>query len=173
MCLLMASSLAWSQASPTATRFADLQVGGGFVNGNSDYSRSRFNGYDIYGDLDFHHNFGAEAEYHYISDGDPNTHVYQRTYEIGARYSRHFGPYQPYAKLMIGRGVHNYNYDVANFAYNIGAIGGGTDIRIRRHFNARLDYEYQRWSSFRRNPSSLPNDSLTPSMLSVGLAYHF
>jgi hypothetical protein len=168
-----AASIGHAQASATASRLGDAQIGGGFVNANSDYARSRFNGYDFYADLDFHHNFGAEVEYHYLTDGDQNTHEYQRTYEVGARYSRHFGRFQPYGKIMIGRGVQNYPYDIANLAYNIGALGGGTDIRIRRHFNARIDYEYQHWFSFRKEPYTAPNDSLTPDMLSVGFAYHF
>jgi hypothetical protein len=167
--------IAHAQALPTASRLADAQVGGLYVNADSDYSRSRFNGYGIYGDLDFHHGFGAEAEFHFVGDGDPNTNVYERTYEIGARYSRHYGRYQPYAKLMIGRGVFNYSFNVANLAYNIGAIGIGSDIRVKRHFNVRVDYEYQKWLSFpeQGTPGLTNNNSLSPTLLSAGAAYHF
>lgn len=170
------SSLAYSQARATASRIADGQIGFNYINANSDYARSRFNGYGIYGDLDFHRGFGVEAEYRFINDGDPfpQTNVYQRTYQIGARYSRHYGRYQPYAKLLVGRGVQNYPYDVANLAYNIGTLGAGSDIRVTRHFNARVDYEYQHWFSFSRTGTpGTRNDSLTPTHLSAGIAYHF
>ena len=170
---LAATSAGRAQASATASRFGDVQLGGGFVNAQSDYVRSRLNGYNIYADLDFRHNFGAEIEYHYLTDGDQLVHEYQRTYEIGARYSRHYGRFQPYGKIMIGRGVQNYPYNVANFAYNMGALGGGTDFRVRPHINLRLEYEYQHWFSFRRDALTAPNDSLTPNMLSIGAAYHF
>lgn len=171
--LLAATSAGHAQASATASRYADAQVGGSFVNANSDYVRSRLDGYNFYADLDIRHNLGAEIEYHYLTDGDAAVHVYQRTYEVGARYSRHYGRFQPYGKIMIGRGVQNYPYDIANFAYNLGALGVGTDYRLRQHVNLRVEYEYQHWFSFRRDAFTAPNDSLTPDMLSIGAAYHF
>jgi hypothetical protein len=170
------SGLAHGQASATASRAGDLQVGASFMNGNSDYARSRFNGYGIYADLDFHHGFGVEAEFRTINDGDPfpQTNVYERTYQVGGRYSRHYGRFQPFGKLLVGRGVLNYPYNSANLAYNMGSVGVGTDIRIRRHINARVDYEYQKWFSFSKDGSpNTNNDSLTPTILSGGFAYHF
>ncbi|NYF81214.1 outer membrane beta-barrel protein [Granulicella arctica] len=172
--LLAGASGAYAQAKPTASRLLDLQAGGLFINANSDYARSRFNGYGAYADGDFYHGFGAEAEFRYITDQDPYVNLHEHTYEIGPRYSRHYGRFQPYAKLLIGRGVFNYPENTANLAYNLGALGAGTDIRIFRHVNARIDYEYQHWFSFKRNglPSD-PNDSLSPDALSAGIAYHF
>ncbi len=143
------------------------------MNSNSDYSRSRFDGYGFYADLDFRSGLGAEAEYHYITDGDPNTHVYERTYEIGAKYSRHFGRFIPYGKAMVGRGVLNYPYNIANLAYNMIAFGGGSDIRLSRHYNARVEFEYQDWFNFSKSGYSAANDGLTPTLLSAGFAYHF
>ena len=174
--LIAGSSIAYAQARATASRLAEGQIGFSFLNGDSDYARSRFNGYGIYADLDFHRGFGVEAEYRYISDGDPypQTNVYERTYQVGGRYSRHYGRFQPFAKLLVGRGVLNYPYDGANVGYNMGTIGGGTDIRVVHHVNARIDYEYQKWFSVSRNAVPFtPNDSLTPTILSGGFAYHF
>ena len=174
--LIASPVLAYGQAGYTASRRADLQAGFSFLNGNSDYARSRFNGYGIYADLDFRCHFGAEVEYRFISDGDPapQTNIYERTYQVGGRYSRHYGRFQPFAKVLVGRGVFNYPYGTANLAYNIGTIGGGTDIRILRHVNARVDYEYQHWFGFSRDGApGTGNDSLTPTILSGGLAYHF
>jgi hypothetical protein len=171
--LVGVASFAGAQALPTASRVGELQVGGLFANANSDYSRSRFNGYGVYADMDFHHGLGVEAVYHFISDQDPNTNVYERTYEIGARYSRHYGRFQPYAKVLVGRGVFNYPENTANFAYNLGALGGGTDIRVRRHIYGRVDFEYQKWFGFAKNFDSTPNDSISPTILSGGFAYRF
>ncbi|WP_263383833.1 porin family protein [Granulicella arctica] len=173
MGLLFSTLPCVAQARATASRLGDAQVGVTFTNANSDYARSRFNGYGIYADFDFHKGIGAEASYNFISDGDPNTNVYERTYEIGARYSRHYGRYQPYGKVAIGRGVLNYPYNSANLAYNMGALGVGVDIRVLRHMNGRIGYEYQRWSGFSKSGTSAANDSLTPTSLSAGFAYHF
>lgn len=171
--LFVGATLSYAQAKPTASRLGDVQAGGLFVNANSDYARSRFNGYGVYADFDFFHGLGAEAEYRFISDQDDQVNIYERTYEIGARYSRHYGRFQPYGKFMYGRGVFNYAYNTANLAYNLFSIGGGTDIRIYRHVNARVDYEYQQWLNFSRDGYSPRNDGLTPTAISGGLAYHF
>jgi hypothetical protein len=158
--------IANAQARPTASRLADGQVGVSFVNGNSDYARSRFDGFGIYADLDFHHGIGAEFEFHQIGDGDSYTHIYERTYELGGRYSRHYGRFQPYGKALVGRGVFNYPQNSANLAYNLYAFGAGSDFRIIRLVNIRAEYEFQNWYDFK--PSGL-----TPSMFSLGVAYHF
>jgi len=171
--LLGGASAAHAQASYTATRLLDVQVGGSYVNGNSDYARSRFNGYGIYGDLDFKHHFGVEGEFHYISDQDSNVNTYERTYELGGRYVRHYGRFSPYVKVMYGRGVFNYPENVANLAYNIAAFGGGTDIRVLRHLNGRVDYEYQKWFGFSKDGTPDTSHVLSPSLLSGGFAYHF
>jgi len=156
---------AQAQASATATRLADGQVGVSYVNGQSDFEIDRYNGYGIYANLDFHRGFGIEADFHFMSDHTPSN-IYERTYEIGGRYSRHYGRFQPYAKAMVGRGVFNQAYGVSNLAYNLLAVGVGTDYRIVPRINARVEYEYQDWLSFQ-------DKGLNPSLLSVGLAYHF
>jgi len=171
--LLGGASAAHAQASFAATRTLDVQVGGLYINANSDYSRSRFNGYGIYGDVDFKHHFGVEGAFHYISDQDSYVNIYERTYEVGGRYVRHYGRFSPYAKVMYGRGVFNYPENTANLAYNLVGLGAGTDIRVLRHLNGRVDYEYQKWFSFAKDASSPRSDSLTPNLLSAGFAYHF
>ncbi|MEO6802396.1 MAG: outer membrane beta-barrel protein [Granulicella sp.] len=156
-----------AQALPTATRLAEAQVGVTYVNGRSDYSQKRFNGFGFYGDLDFRHGIGVEAAFHYMSDGQPKG-IYERTYEIGGRYSRRYGRFQPYGKFMVGRGVFNFPGDQANLAYNLYAFGGGTDYRVLPFLNVRVDYEAQKWLS-----GPLLQNGLSPSLLSVGAAYHF
>jgi hypothetical protein len=167
---LMFAGGTWSadaQARPTATRRAEVQVGVSYVNGQSDYALKRYNGYGAYGDLDFRNGLGIEAAFHFISDWRTNG-IYERTYEIGGRYSRHYGRYQPYAKAMVGRGVFNFPNNTANLAYNLFAFGGGLDIRLRPYLNTRIEYEAQKWLS----GPLLPN-GISPNLLSVGVAYRF
>lgn len=168
--LLVAVPAAGSaQAVPTATRRGDLQVGAGYSNAASDYG-NRFTGFNIYGDFDFLNHFGAEANFHFVKNGvggpDYND-IYEKTYEIGARYFRTYGRLSPYAKIMIGRGVFNYpRYYHANLAYNMYAPGAGVDVRVRSYLNVRGDFEYQQWPSF-------PSNGLSPAVISIGAAYHF
>ncbi len=176
LCLLcLASPLLHAQAKHAATRTGDLQVGAGFVLGASDYGPN-LRGGAFYVDFDRTSHWGGEFVIHQAnstsSDGE-----YERTYEIGPRYVRHYGPAAPYAKVMIGRGVFNYpgfyntvtkNYgpSPANLAYNMYAVGIGTDLQVMSHLNVRADYEYQRWAGF-------PVNGLTPQLVTVGVAYHF
>lgn len=163
-----------AQALPTASSGGDLQIGALFVYGNSDYRPQNFRGYGAYTTFDFRYHIGIEGEFHQLNDPDSTDGVYERTYEIGPRYVLRHGRYNPYAKLMYGRGVFNYppvfgdpkTGPAANLAYNIGAIGVGLDYRVVPGMNVRVDFEHQQWFGF-------PPNSLTPWIVSVGAAYRF
>ncbi len=163
----------FAQASATASRAGDLLVGAGYTTGESDYG-FRFTGFNIYGDFDFTRHIGVEANFHKISRGSGSP-VYEKSYEIGPRYYRTYGPFVPYLKIMIGRGVFNYPpnappapQDVAraNIGYGLYAGGFGTDIKVRKWLYLRGDFEYQKWYNF-------PPNGLSPELFSFGAAYHF
>lgn len=166
--LFGAISFAGAQAAPTASRVGDLQVGAGFSHAQTDYLPYTVNGFTTYFTFDTkYHHLGVEGAFRYINDSSSN--IYEKTYEIGPRYSRTYGKFQPYAKFLYGRGVFNFadqGVTVANLAYNMFAIGGGVDYHLIPSINIRGDYEYQRWLSF-------PPHGLTPSVFTIGAAYHF
>lgn len=158
-----------AQATPTASRSGDLQVGGGFSSANSDYLPNRFNGGTAYFDYDFYHHFGIEGEFRFVKDGP--TGIYEKTYQVGGRYSRTYkSRYQPYVKVMYGRGVFNLTDSAgkttSNLPYNMFVAGGGLDYHLFRNVNLRGDYEYQRWMGF-------PPSGLSPTVFTIGAAYHF
>ena len=166
LCLaISAAASSWGQATTTASRRFDLQAGAGFVYDNSDYDPKNLTGFAFYTTLDFKSHLGAEFVIHQAnsSTGD---NLYERSYEIGPRYFRHYGRFSPYVKGMYGRGVFNFPNNVANLAYNMFAFGGGTDYRVLPYLNIRADYEYQDWLSF-------PPTGLTPQVITIGIAYHF
>lgn len=165
------------QARPTASRAGDLQIGGSYTTANSDYVPNRIRGFGFYADFDLREHIGIEAEFHQIND--PNTIIYERTYEVGARYvyrPRRFDRASLFAKGMYGRGVFNFpppfpppypqNQPAANLAYNLAALGAGVDIAVHPRVNVRIEYEYQKWFGF-------PPDGLTPQLITFGAAYHF
>lgn len=160
------------QASPTASRVGDLQIGAMFNLASPDYRPETFKGYGFYTTYDFRYHVGIEGEFHQINDPNTTEGIYERTYEIGPRYVLRHDRWAPYAKVMYGRGVFNYppvNGDpkigpAANLAYNIIAIGGGVDYHVIPTFNVRAEYEYQQWLSF-------PPNGLTPKIFSIGVAY--
>jgi opacity protein-like surface antigen len=164
-----------AQAIPTASDDGQLQIGAMFNIGNSDYRPQDFKGYGFYTTFDFRYHVGIEGEFHQLNDPNAADGVYERTYEIGPRYVLHYGRFHPYGKVMYGRGVFNYPnladtsgnlVPTANLAYNILAGGLGVDYRVFPSMNVRVDYEFQRWLSF-------PPNGLSPSVLGIGVAYHF
>ena len=173
---LTAGTRLHGQASPTASSDGDLQIGAMFNIGDSDYRAQKFKGYGFYTTFDFRYHVGIEGEFHQLNEPDKADGVYERTYEIGPRYVLRHGRYNPYAKLMYGRGVFNFPNMVdsvtntltptANLAYNIGAIGTGLDYRVIPGMNVRADFEYQRWIGF-------PPHGLSPWVFGIGAAYRF
>ncbi len=160
-----ACSAAFGQATSTAKRRADLQIGVGYTGIHSDYQPQNLQGLVLYTTLDVTNHFGGEFVFHQ-ANSTTNNKLYERTYEIGPRYHRDYGRFAPYIKAMYGRGVFNFPNDVANLAYNLFAGGGGVDVHILPYLNVRADYEYQRWSSF-------PPNGLAPQVLTIGVAYRF
>jgi opacity protein-like surface antigen len=158
---------ACAQSGPTASRLGDLQLGGGFVFARSDYNFTplHFIGGAFYTTFDKRDHWGGEFNFHQ-NKGTEDSTVYQRTYEIGPRIFIARGPFIPYAKVLYGRGVYNFHNSVANVAYNMVTFGGGADFQLRRSLNLRADYEYQTWMGF-------PIADLHPSVVTIGVAYHF
>lgn len=171
-CLCILPGSARAQATATERKAGDLQVGAGLSLVHPDYDRvNTIKGYTFYANFDFRTHYGVEGEFRQSGIGALSGE-YERNYLIGPRYIFHFKRFTPYAKFLIGRGVFNYPpppppYKPANLAYNMLALGGGVDFIVLRHLNVRLvDFEYQRWLSFQK-------DTLTPTVITFGAAYHF
>ena len=162
---MVSTPVLFAQNLPTARRGADLQVGAGFTLVNPDYDSNKLKGFAFYSTLDLTSHFGGEIVFHHAVSPTGNQ-LYERTYEIGPRYHRDYGRVSPYVKGMYGRGVFNYPNGVANLAYNLFAVGAGADIRVKPYLNVRGDFEYQKWMSF-------PPEGLTPTVITIGVAYHF
>ena len=163
--LIAGSALLHAQAVHTASRAGDLQVGVGYAVADPDYGGDSFKGIAPYATFDFTNHLGVEADFRYLKGPSPMD-LYEKTYEIGARYHLNYGRLAPYGKFMIGRGVFNFQNNVANLAYNMYAFGAGADIRINSSINVRADFEYQDWTGF-------PPHGLTPVVGTIGVAYHF
>ena len=162
-----AHSPACAQSKTTASRVGDLQIGGGFVFARSGYNFTpiKLIGGGLYTTFDMRSHWGGEFDFRNVKASQDST-IYERTYEIGPRVFITRGRLVPYAKVMYGRGVYNFSNNIANVAYNIYTLGGGADFQVRRSINVRADYEYQNWMGF-------PLGTLHPSVVTIGVAYHF
>jgi hypothetical protein len=163
--LLGGASLLHAQATSTASRAGDLQIGAGFSIAKPDYGTQSFQGFTAYIDFSRRSHFGLEAQFHQVSSTNSDQ-SYQRTYEVGARYFRTYGHIMPYLKAMIGRGDFNYPYGQTDLSYTLYAGAIGLDYQLGPHLRLRADYELQSWYNF-------PNQGLTPQIVSLAVAYHF
>jgi hypothetical protein len=173
----VASSKVFAQASSTASRAGDLQVGASVNFALGDYpdlSSNNFFGYGFYATFDFKPHWGIDGAYHQVSETGGNEGVYERSFEIGPRYVRHHGDrWDGYLKATVGRGILNFpklpsdpnGQPAANLAYNIVAGGVGIDYSFRPSINFRAEYEVQYWLNF--------PVTLTPQVFTIGAAYHF
>jgi Outer membrane protein beta-barrel domain len=154
-----------AQADHTATRAGDLQIGFGYAFAEPDYGINNFKGIAPYATFDFTNHLGVEADFRYLKDPS-SLGMYEKTYEVGGRYHLNYRRFSPYGKFMYGRGVYNFQHDVANLAYNMFGGGGGADVKVSRSINVRVDFEYQSWLGF-------PPHGLNPVVGTMGVAYHF
>jgi opacity protein-like surface antigen len=71
----------------------------------------------------------------------------------------------PYAKVLIGLGKMNFEYNEASGSFTDIAYGGGLDIRVTKRISVRaIDFEFQEWPKW-------VNSSLYPYGASVGVGY--
>jgi hypothetical protein len=77
----------------------------------------------------------------------------------------------PYAKVLVGRGRMNFEYDsILNYYTDI-AFGGGVDVKLTKKITIRaFDFEYQQWIGW-PNLTGYPNTTLSPYGGSVGVSY--
>lgn len=183
--LTACSSFALGQAQPGATRVGDLQVGGTFTFANPDYTPQNALGYGIYAAFDIKTHWGAELDFHQISI-QQHSPSKETTFEYGIRYHRTYGRYNPYLKVMAGRGtftsIPGFYQGNSSYGYNLLAFGAGVDAEVTRRFNLRLGADYQDWftGSVTGSPTCggpgtsvcLPH-GLTPFLFELGVAYHF
>ena len=161
-----ASSQANAQAAPTATSAGIFQIGLGGTLAKPDYGELTIKGFSLYTTFDFKTHWGIEGDVHWVNLSNPDN-IGEKSYLIGPRYVRRYGRLNPYAKILLGRGVFIYQNQNVAVAANMYAAGAGVDIRAWRNINIRaLDFEYQQWPGF-------ADHGLTPIVATAGVAYSF
>lgn len=176
--VLLAVAPLYCQTAPQGVEGGiPLTIGAGYSNFNSDWS-GRISGYTIWGDWTFYNAPGAlrgiavevmGRDLNFGRDGwDPL--LRQRTGEGGIVYAwRHFQHFQPYGKLLAGFGSINfsaspvYHHDTRT----VTAEGFGANFIFHNNVIIRADFETQQW------PNLMRHHSLTPTGVTVGLAYDF
>ena len=149
-------------AGGMASAFQPDYAGGGV----SATSSNRLYGVGAYVDVRFSRWIQIEAEGRWLRFNQL-LNINQDNYLIGPRLPiphLHIWRATPYAKVLVGYGKMNFEYNEAHGRFTDIAYGGGVDIRLSKRFTARGDFEYQQW------PKWL-DSSLYPYGASVGVGY--
>ena len=177
-CILLATAAlsTHAQVVPAATgRGLSITVGGLASAFQPDYagggvaatSSNRLYGIGTYVDVRFTRWFQVEAEGRWLRFNQ-YVNINQDNYLIGPRLPiphAHFWRATPYAKVLVGYGKMNFEFNEAHGRFTDIAYGGGVDIKLTRRISIRaIDFEFQQW------PKWL-NSSLAPYGASVGVGY--
>jgi hypothetical protein len=136
---------------------------------NPDYAQKYIKALTFYGDFDFAHNIGIEAEIHY-SVLTP-TDLSENSYLVGPRYTVHRKRVAVYAKALFGLGRFGTQEGsfpvIGSTSYLNYAFGGGLEYMVTPKINIRpIDVEIQKWPDFTPH-------TLSPVVYTFGVAYVF
>jgi opacity protein-like surface antigen len=167
--LLSLVSTGNAQALPTALAKGELQVGGGYSIGSSDYGQAKIQGFSGFADYDFRPHWGLEGDIHSLTIWTPDD-IAENTYLAGPRFIYRKRNLKLYAKGLVGAGSliiqnpqrHPLEVGETDFAY---ALGGGVDVAVKPYLVVRaIDVEYQHFNY---------QTGLTPFVFTFGAAYRF
>jgi Outer membrane protein beta-barrel domain len=136
--------------------------------GIAETSPNRLYGFGAYVDVKFTRWFQVEGEARWLKLNQL-ANINQSNYLIGPRLpiqKLHFWRATPYAKVLIGLGDMNFEFNEATGRFTDIAYGGGLDVKLTRRISLRaIDFEYQQW------PRWINNQQLFPYGASVGIGY--
>jgi hypothetical protein len=167
-CFLLAAgaTLGRAQVAPSATaRQFGLSAGGLGSFFQPDYGPNRLFGVGAFVDLKFTRWVQLEGEGRWLRLNQ-YANIYEDNYVGGPRIPIHrFWRATPYAKVLVGLGVQNFQYNIAHGHFTDIAYGGGVDIRLSRRWTVRaVDFEYQQWPNW-------VSGTLSPYGVSAGMSY--
>ena len=156
-----------AQDMPTALRTMDISVFQGFETVNTGYANPRNNGVLFGANVTRYFGFpiapSLEARLNIANGSAVNEH----TYLFGLRAQETlFQRYHPYANLLLGPGTVHSNYSTYEGKSIVYSYGAGVDIDIYSVIQAKLDFQGQHWNLGQPGV-------LKPTVVSIGIAYHF
>jgi hypothetical protein len=161
-----------AQAIYTAGKLSDIEVGGGFLDENSDYGKQPVSGIAVWGIYNINRTIGLQAEGNFGTIRTP-ADIQESNFGIGPRVSAHWHHTSLYGLFVVGLGmVTNNPQDVPSFRpesarnpYGIFGFGAGVEYRVSRKIVVRpIQIEVQKWTAFTPH-------TLSPMLYTFGVSY--
>jgi hypothetical protein len=174
--VLSESRAARAQSDATATRTTALSAFGGYTNSDSDYGEKRNSGGTVGVDFTRYFRWRVVPSFEIRGNYTTGPDLKQESILFGPRLQMDLHRFHPYANVLYGATKiifqspqdPDYTYDVAPTI----SVGGGVDIDVTSHFQAKIDYQ-EEFMNFGPNGTQ-PNNAdftLTPTLLTVGVVY--
>ncbi len=165
--LIVSAAASRAQVAPSAEKSHSFSLTAGGMGSffQPDYGPNRLLGVGAYADVKFTRWIQAEGEARFLRFNQ-FANIYEDNYLVGPRLPVfHFWKATPYAKVLIGEGKMNFQYNEAKGTFTALAYGGGIDIRVSKRLSFRaIDVEYQQWPKW-------ISGSLAPYGVSAGVGY--
>jgi hypothetical protein len=173
--LLLPLAGAHAQRSATQPRSSEFNIFGGYASVQPDYNSSlgnqRNNGFFAGADYNFYgfHHLPFVPSFELRGSLAKGTNVNEGTGLIGPKVQMTFlRRLHPYANFLAGFGDIYFNKQPFYPGYThdssvVYSAGGGVDIDLKFHLQAKFDYQYQFWNTY--------EDPFTPNVLGVGLNF--
>jgi len=158
------------QEVPTESKGADISVFGGVTNLAPGYVTGRETGGTAGVDFTRYFAWPVAPSIEIRANTANGSQVEERSYLVGFRAKAGINwRYHPYVDFLIGKGTIHYDHPVGGYLGDnsmVYSYGGGIDIDVTRSFQAKFDFQEQKW-----NIGMDASDKFDPNLITIGVVY--
>ena len=179
LCLLTVSipQTLHAQYAPTESKGMDISAFAGYTYLSPDFGPTHNQGISAGVNITRYFRLPIAPSLELRATDASGSTVTERTVLAGLRAQSDFHAFHPYIDFLAGVGSIVYAVDpIPGYHEDRGfadSIGGGVDIDLIRHFQAKIDFQHQSWN-MGKNSVLVPqggNYTLSPNAITIGIAY--
>jgi len=159
-----------AQEVPTESKGADISVFGGITGLAPGFVSGRETGGTAGVNFTRYFSWPVAPSVEIRANTANGSQVEERSYLVGFRAQAGINwRYHPYADFMVGKGTIHYDHPAGGYLGDNSTVysyGGGVDIDVTRNFQAKLDFQEQKW-----NIGMDASDKFNPNLITIGVAY--
>jgi len=168
--IMLAPSHCCAQEVPTESKGADISVFGGITSLAPGYVSGRDTGGTAGINFTRYFSWPVAPSIEIRANTANGSQVEERSYLVGFRAQAGINwRYHPYAEFMVGKGTIHYDHPLGGYLGDNSTVysyGGGVDIDVTRNFQAKLDFQEQKWKT-----GTIASDKFNPNLITVGVVY--
>ena len=168
--LAVAPNLCSAQEVPTESKGADISVFGGVTSLAPGYVSGREIGGTAGVNFTRYFTWPIAPSIEIRANTANGSQVEERSYLVGFRAQAGVNwRYHPYADFLVGKGTIHYDHPAGGYLGDnsmVVSYGGGVDVDVTHNFQAKLDFQEQKW-----NIGKDASDKFSPNLITLGVVY--